>query len=255
MLETSRGLRPRYRNPGSGSSTTRRNERHGFPEDHFGFALDEGRHVAEPSATSGNLVSARYCAMCLSVWPGSRAICACGATLTWPKIARISEESLGDVRRVVDVASPAKPGLLTNIYRSVLRKRGVNLNERQVTAIYHSMTKKWPPKKRCRKLASAVPATADKFCGQSFHASAITRHEQHRHQRRLGFLHLPRRLRRTAPCSPRCCMCVSSLSPIKRSRQDLQRKRQAARSNVLAATQGAPSSGPATTNFWLALCP
>ena len=47
--------------------------------------------------------------------------------------------------RVIDVSSPKLAGeLLANIYRSVLRKRGENLNERQVAAIYHGMTKKWP---------------------------------------------------------------------------------------------------------------
>ena len=84
---------------------------------------------------------------CLSVWPGSRSVCACGAMLSQPKIAEETEEKLGDVARIVDVSSPRKASeLLTNVYRSVLRKRGESLNERQVAAIYRGMTKKWPTK-------------------------------------------------------------------------------------------------------------
>ena len=148
MLETSRGLRPALPKPWFRLLDHAKNyERHGFLEDHFGFSLDSGAPTSRSPRDKRGLVSARYCPQCLSVWPGGRTICACGSALSQPKIAEESEESLGDVRRVVDVSAPAKAQeLLTNIYRSVLRKRGANLNERQVTAIYHSMTKKWPSK-------------------------------------------------------------------------------------------------------------
>ena len=150
-------------------------ERHGFLEDHFGFSLDSGAPTSRSPRDKRGLVSARYCPQCLSVWPGGRTVCACGSALSQPKIAEESEESLGDVRRVIDVASPAKAQeLLTNIYRSVLRKRGANLNERQVAAISPQHDEEVAHQRRDARPGDAIPATADKFLWTKFHASAIT---------------------------------------------------------------------------------
>ena len=148
VLETSLGPRPALPKPWFRFLDHAKNyERHRFLEEHFGFALDEGAPTSRAPRDKRGLVSARYCPQCLSVWPGGRTVCACGAALSQPKIAEETGEALDDVRRVVDVSAPAKAQeLLTNLYRSVLRKRGADLNERQVAAIYHSMTKKWPSK-------------------------------------------------------------------------------------------------------------
>ena len=146
LIETSRGPRPALPKPWFRFLDHAKNyERHGFLEDHFGFSLDGGAPTSRAPRDKRGLVSARYCPACLSVWPGNCSVCACGAALAQPKIAEETEEKLGSVARVVDVSSPKLAGeLLANVYRSVLRKRGESMNERQVAAIYHGMTKKWP---------------------------------------------------------------------------------------------------------------
>ncbi|TXH47049.1 MAG: hypothetical protein E6Q97_28055 [Desulfurellales bacterium] len=148
VIETSLGPRPALPKPWFRFLDHAKNyERHGFLEDHFGFALDSGAPTSRAVRDKRGLISARYCPTCLSVWPSSRSVCACGATLSQPKIAEETEEKLGNVARIVDVSAPRRAAeLLANIYRSVLRKRGESLNERQVAAIYHGMTKKWPTK-------------------------------------------------------------------------------------------------------------
>lgn len=148
FIETARGPMPALPKPWFRFLDHAKNyERHGFLEDHFDFSLDGGAPSQRAPRDKRGLLSARYCPQCLSVWPGSRVVCACGSVLAQPKIAEETEESLGDVRRIVDVASPKKAAeLLTNVYRSVLRKRGADASERQIAAIYHGMTKKWPSK-------------------------------------------------------------------------------------------------------------
>ena len=101
------GCAPRCRSPGSASSITRRTmSATGFWKTISGSRSTVGRRHREPRATSegsSRLATARNA--CL-FGPGGRTVCACGSALSQPKIAEESEESLGDVRRVIDVSSP-----------------------------------------------------------------------------------------------------------------------------------------------------
>jgi len=127
-------------------------QRHGFLRNHFGFSLHKPKGKQRPGMTP--LEGARYCSVCLSIWPSGRSVCSCGAALSIPKpppedtkeelkIVPLGAQPQASKRQVVEYLKNlwlwwAKE----NEKRRALGKEPAK--EAQVRSVYRSRSGRWP---------------------------------------------------------------------------------------------------------------
>jgi len=128
---------------------------HGFLRDHHGFSLSTPAKASKPQLNQGKLVGARYCPQCLSIWPATRTVCACGAQLSQP-VAPPEEDTSVELASVPYGATPqaserAVVGYLATLYRKWKRDNELRasvgkppIKEAQVAAIFKSYARRWP---------------------------------------------------------------------------------------------------------------
>lgn len=128
---------------------------HGFLRDHFGFGLTKPSKPKEPRLNLGKLVGARYCPVCLSVWPASRSLCSCGSPLSQP-VAPPEEDSSVELRSVPHGTTPEASEESVVRYLAVLFRKWKRDNEKrasvgqkpikegQVASIFKSYARRWP---------------------------------------------------------------------------------------------------------------
>lgn len=131
-------------------------QRFPFLRDHHSFDLNTGEVKGAPLRDKHGLLSARYCGMCLSVWPSSRTHCSCGAALSAPRRPIEEDESeelkpISPKAGVAEASESARISYLANLWRSWKRdneKRaaiGKNpISIGQIKVIYNRQTGRWP---------------------------------------------------------------------------------------------------------------
>ncbi len=143
--------------------------RFGFLRDHYGFSLETGEVAGEarqPRDKSG-LLNCRYCLKCLSVWPNTVQACTCGAALVEPKAApEETREKLVPVGAAQGATDGQRVGYLVGLWLSHFKKNAARaamgqppISERQIAAIYHSYSGRWPTTTDMQAAKAAALAT------------------------------------------------------------------------------------------------
>ncbi len=128
---------------------------HGFLRDHYGFSLTKPTKPSKPQLNQRKLVGARYCSSCLSIWPASRAICACGVLLSQP-VAPPEEDTTVELKSVPYGATPEASeksvvSYLAALFRKWKRDNELRasvgkppIKEGQVKAVFKNYARRWP---------------------------------------------------------------------------------------------------------------
>lgn len=131
-------------------------QRHGFLRDHHSFELQTGAVKGVGTRDKSGLLSARYCPVCLAVWPSSRLQCSCGSALSQPRkpIQEDDSEELKPITPKAGVAASenAKLAYLANLWRQWKRDNAIKpVKVGRVAVIFHNQTGKWPTKEELSK--------------------------------------------------------------------------------------------------------